>query len=317
MAARDTQVFPQGGRTGPAGLVSDPWSEIPELSEFPEFDAGAARAVTGPLAQVAVQGHDPQEVTVQLDSVQEHELGEVRLSPDKSPTGGGQEPSDGPVFVDESGRRGRRVRRLGMAVGIACAVYAVVIVVTLLSGSSDAPWLPVPGQHHDKPSGKVDTSPRPADSGRPSGGHGRGSSGGRTPKAGEPGTTPSPGARTTAPGTGKTSAAPGTSTAPRPTESGTAPGPGSGAAAPTTVPEPSVPASSDPPAQSSPAESPTAPAQSPAPGGGEPDPGPGTGPGTGGGAVAGGPANPSPLAAESGAGAQSPPQTALSPEHTL
>jgi len=46
-----------------------------------------------------------------------------------------------------------------MAVGIACAVYAVVIVITLLSGSSDAPWLPVPGQKDEAPAGKVDTSP--------------------------------------------------------------------------------------------------------------------------------------------------------------
>ncbi|AEY89704.1 hypothetical protein SHJG_4433 [Streptomyces hygroscopicus subsp. jinggangensis 5008] len=70
--------------------------------------------------------------------------------------------SDGPVFVDESGRRSRRFRRLGVAVAVACAGYAAVIVATLLSGNSAAPWLPVPGQHEDKPAGKVHTSPLPS-----------------------------------------------------------------------------------------------------------------------------------------------------------
>ncbi|MER5949175.1 hypothetical protein ABT127_24300 [Streptomyces sp. NPDC001904] len=64
-----------------------------------------------------------------------------------------------PVFVDDSGRRGRTFRRVGVAVGIACAVYAIVIVVTLFSGSSSAPMLP--GLSEDKQSAdQVDTSPR-------------------------------------------------------------------------------------------------------------------------------------------------------------
>ncbi|NBE53033.1 hypothetical protein GUY60_16715, partial [Streptomyces sp. YC537] len=49
---------------------------------------------------------------------------------------------DGPVFVDESGGRSRRLRRIGWLVGVACAVYAGVLGVTLLSGTSDAPWMP-------------------------------------------------------------------------------------------------------------------------------------------------------------------------------
>ncbi|MER5916513.1 hypothetical protein ABT124_40540 [Streptomyces sp. NPDC001982] len=36
--------------------------------------------------------------------------------------------------------------RVGLVIGLACAAYAVVIVVTLLSGASSAPWLPVPDQ---------------------------------------------------------------------------------------------------------------------------------------------------------------------------
>ncbi|MFG2496628.1 hypothetical protein ACGFSB_00165 [Streptomyces sp. NPDC048441] len=66
-----------------------------------------------------------------------------------------------------------------MIVGIACAVYAVIIVGTLFSGNSSAPWLPMPGPKDDKPASKVDTPNRPADSADPSA---------------SPGATPSPGA---------------------------------------------------------------------------------------------------------------------------
>ncbi|WP_420033911.1 hypothetical protein ACN2WE_16230 [Streptomyces sp. cg28] len=74
----------------------------------------------------------------------------------------GREPGDDkevPVFVDDSGRRGRTFRRVGVAVGVACAVYAIVIVVTLFSGSSAAPVLP--GLSEDKKSAdQVDSGPR-------------------------------------------------------------------------------------------------------------------------------------------------------------
>ncbi|MFC8131261.1 hypothetical protein [Streptomyces sp. NPDC057302] len=100
-----------------------------------------------------------------------------------------QDAPDGPVFVDETGRRSRRYRLIGVLVGIACAVYAVIIVGTLLSGNSSAPWLPIDPKD-EKPASKVDTPNRPADSLDPSA---------------SPGTTPSPGASesgATAPGTG-------------------------------------------------------------------------------------------------------------------
>ncbi|MGW1891711.1 hypothetical protein ACWCP6_15865 [Streptomyces sp. NPDC002004] len=35
-----------------------------------------------------------------------------------------REAPDTPVFVDETGRRGRRFRTAGMLLGLACAVYA-------------------------------------------------------------------------------------------------------------------------------------------------------------------------------------------------
>ncbi|MBK3630180.1 hypothetical protein JHN59_36350, partial [Streptomyces sp. MBT49] len=95
--------------------------------------------------------NDPGEVTVQLDS-----LKKGRPETDAA--------SDVPVFVDESGRRSRTFRRIGILVGIACGAYAVVIVAALLSGNAGAPWLPipVPGQADEKPSaGNVDSPPSP------------------------------------------------------------------------------------------------------------------------------------------------------------
>ncbi|WP_150476903.1 hypothetical protein [Streptomyces alboniger] len=106
--------------------------------------------------------HDPNEVTVQIDG-----LG--RTLADLATGAGAGGAVEGPVFVDETGRRGRRYRRIGVIIGVACAVYALVIVGTLFSGSSHAPWLPVqapeggkPGKG-DGPAGTADASGRPYD----------------------------------------------------------------------------------------------------------------------------------------------------------
>ncbi|WP_372349400.1 hypothetical protein [Streptomyces sp. KL116D] len=139
------------------------------------------------------QTHDPNEVTVQLDGAG-RQLGELLAA--RGQTGPAEATGDDkevPVFVDDSGRRSRRFRRIGVFLGIACAVYAVVIVATLLSGNSSAPWLPM---DPEKPAGKVDTKPLPADPEAPSV---------------SPGTTPDPSASGTAPGA---TGAPGTSTSP-------------------------------------------------------------------------------------------------------
>lgn len=111
--------------------------------------------------------HDPHEVTVQMDVVGP-QMEDWLVQQAKGAPGGSGKESDGPVFVDESGRRAGWLRRLGILVGVACAVYAVVIVATLLSGNSDAPWVPVEGQEGDKPAGQVDTSPQPEESVDPS-----------------------------------------------------------------------------------------------------------------------------------------------------
>lgn len=219
--------FGAGLRTRPA--VRDPWQE----------DADAAGHT-----------HDPHEVTVQLDAVQ---LGDGFVRQVKEGAGAGPA-ADRPVFVDESGRRSRRLRRIGMAVAVACGVYAVVIVATVLSGTSDAPWLPVPGQQKGRPAGQVDTPSLPAES-APTGGTGATapSSAPTTDEA----TAPSPGPSALEP---PASAGPGRSGAtakPSPTAPRTTPAPGTGV----TDPTPTQP--SDPP--SPPAPDPTPPSD-PTPG---------------------------------------------------
>ncbi|MFJ3227206.1 hypothetical protein ACIPJS_28220 [Streptomyces sp. NPDC086783] len=206
---------PEPGGRGSAATADDPAPAAPSAADATAGPAGetgdpAAGQADGPAAPPSwertgepTHTHDPHEVTVQLDGAG-REVGawpgrRARTAP------GGADGSDGPVFVDESGRRGRTFRRLGVLVGLACAVYAVVIGVTLLSGNSNAPWLPVPARQDDPPAGRVDTPPRPVDDADP------------------------PGAGSTAPGTGPSaggtaSASPGGGPAARPSGSATAPG---------------------------------------------------------------------------------------------
>jgi hypothetical protein len=181
-AGKDSRRTAKDGRRIRTG-----WPEPPAGKDVEDGSAVGAGILADPWGapvETGVGAADPDEVTVQLD-------GPAPQGEAGGKSGTGSDGSDRPVFVDESGRRSRRYRRFGMAVGIACAVYAVVIVITLLSGSSDAPWLPVPGQKHDAPAGKVDTSPVPAESGHPSGGSGSVAPG-NIPTASD-GTTPSPG----------------------------------------------------------------------------------------------------------------------------
>ncbi|WP_405992948.1 hypothetical protein [Streptomyces sp. NBC_00986] len=237
-------------------------------------------------------------MTVQLDGPAPQ--GEAGSKP-----GAGNDGSDRPVFVDESGRRSRRYRRFGMAVGIACAVYAVVIVITLLSGSSDAPWLPVPGQKDDAPAGKVDTSPLPAESGHPSGGSGSVAPG-NIPTASD-GTTPSPGA--SASGTTAASAKPGSRTSasasPGASASRSASAP-TGGTATNPVVQPSR-SSTAPSSDPSPSTSVSAPVDT------TPSPSATTGTGT----VADAPSTPSPVAQGPAAPSEPAPAPSKTPEHIL
>ncbi len=68
------------------------------------------------------------------------------------------------MFVDESGRRSQKFRRLGWVLAIGCACYAIALVTALLGGNSSAPWLPGINQSDDKKSEKVEIQPAPSDS---------------------------------------------------------------------------------------------------------------------------------------------------------
>jgi hypothetical protein len=96
--------------------------------------------------------HEPNDVTVQLDGLG-RQLSELPVQPG---------PSDGPVFVDESGRRSKTYRRAGWVLATICAVYAVTLVVSVLGGNSTAPWLPLSGQE-EKGSEEIEVRPAPGD----------------------------------------------------------------------------------------------------------------------------------------------------------
>ncbi|MFG1671932.1 hypothetical protein [Streptomyces sp. Y7] len=286
-SAHRADAAPAAGGTRPAPAVRDPWADEPEETQRPRRSA----RTDGPGAT-----HDPHEVTVQLDGVGLHLDNMLRAAKD-APRGG--ESSDGPVFVDESGRRSRRFRRIGMAVGLACAVYAVVIVATLLSGNSDAPWLPVENPK-EQPAGQVDTPPLPAESAPQPSATGSVSPG--TSPTASTDTTASPDADASAPGASATAENPGTSADPKPTATKSTTNPGTGS-----TPDP------DPPTQPTTSD----PDPSPTDGGGpteEPtDPATTDEPATG--TVANGPSDPSPLAQEPGPNASAPADP--SPENTF
>ncbi|MFI8346752.1 hypothetical protein [Streptomyces sp. NPDC085596] len=185
-------------RGGPAALAGADATALLPRSETPRAaaDFRPSAGLSGTERTAMLPGpshsgaHDPHEVTVQLDSV--HADGATPAD-----RAGGTDASDGPVFVDESGRRSRTFRRLGLLVAGLCAGYAVVIGVTLLSGSSDAPWLPVP-QKEDKPASRVDSSPVPSASAPAAPGKGGRTGTGTEPAA--PGTAPATVAAVPVPG---------------------------------------------------------------------------------------------------------------------
>ncbi|MEU4167483.1 hypothetical protein AB0F46_11415 [Streptomyces sp. NPDC026665] len=247
----DGPTFDDGPTAGPppdAEPASDPWAPA-------SWEESGTRESTGEPAN----GHDPHEVTIQLDRASDEAAARSGRTAAGRP--GKDAPAtaeDRPVFVDASGRRSRRFRRLGMLVAVACAVYAVVIAATLVSGNSNAPWLPVPGQEEDTPAGKVETSPLPTQRVNPSG-TGAAPVPGGAPRASD-GTTPLP--SSTATGASASASATGASGDPRPSTSATKkPNPGTTPKDPDPDPEPSASADGQPTA-SAPA---TTPGGTPAP----------------------------------------------------
>ncbi|MFI6948274.1 hypothetical protein [Streptomyces sp. NPDC050422] len=98
--------------------------------------------------------HEPNEVTIQLDGLG-RQLSELLPEP-TAPDG-----SEGPVFVDESGRRSKSLRRLGWVLAAICLGYAVTLVVALLGGNSSAPFLPLSGQEEHRTTEEVQTPATP------------------------------------------------------------------------------------------------------------------------------------------------------------
>lgn len=132
-----------------------------------------------------------------------------------------------PVFVDASGRRQRRVRRLGYLLVIPAAGYAALLLSTLLGGPSvDSPYLPAPAAGAHRP-GAHTRGPAPG-------------SGEQTPAAGRKGSGPTAGSPPAQPvsgsGTGAVSAAP---SAPG-TVSASAPPPATASAAPSSTAVPTA-----------------------------------------------------------------------------
>ena len=77
----------------------------------------------------------------------------VRLIPPEAAPAAGGEAGRDPVFVDTSGRRGLRMRRLAYTAGALCAAYTGVLVLSFLGATPFAPRtvLPVPGLPSEKP----------------------------------------------------------------------------------------------------------------------------------------------------------------------
>ncbi|MFD0023523.1 hypothetical protein [Streptomyces sp. NPDC058382] len=101
--------------------------------------------------------HEPNEVTIQLDGLG-RQLSELLPEP------GAPDGSDGPVFVDESGRRSKNLRRLGWVVAAVCVCFAVVLVGAVLGGNSSAPFLPLSGQEEHKKAEEVEVPAAPGES---------------------------------------------------------------------------------------------------------------------------------------------------------
>ncbi|MFF3487908.1 hypothetical protein ACFYXC_32185 [Streptomyces sp. NPDC002701] len=88
---------------------------------------------------------------------------------DVSGTSGDGEPSatdeaagGAPIFVDPSGRRAHRMRRVGWLVAAACVCSAATLGVVVADGNSTAPWLNIPGVlGSDDQARSTEVAPRP------------------------------------------------------------------------------------------------------------------------------------------------------------
>jgi hypothetical protein len=74
----------------------------------------------------------------------------------------GNESADGPVFVDNSGRRSKLLRRIGLLVGVLCVGYAVVLGLAFMGIGTSSPSSLLPfggGQGGQGPGGQNGNGP--------------------------------------------------------------------------------------------------------------------------------------------------------------
>ncbi|MFF8829862.1 hypothetical protein [Streptomyces sp. NPDC015131] len=116
---------------------------------------------------------DPAALTTVVPAVDGAEQGTTVLPPVPAQAAAAapaaHEPADGPVFVDESGRRSKKFRRLGWVLASACAVYAITLVVSVIGGNSAAPWLLIPGPADEKKTETTKVEPAPSTTEAPKG----------------------------------------------------------------------------------------------------------------------------------------------------
>ncbi|WP_097913914.1 hypothetical protein [Streptomyces sp. b84] len=132
--------------------------------------------------------HEPNDATIQLDGLG-RQLAELPGEP------GPPDGSDGPVFVDESGRRSKTYRRIGWVLASVCVAYAVTLVLAVLGGNSSAPWLPLSGTEEKAKAEQAEEAPAPDDT-----------------AGGPSGATPEPGPSASGPAAAEESDAPGGAT---------------------------------------------------------------------------------------------------------
>ncbi|MER7682188.1 MULTISPECIES: hypothetical protein [unclassified Streptomyces] len=82
-------------------------------------------------------------------------------------TSASTEVESAPVFVDQTGLRGRRLRGFGWLLGLVCTGFVVAMVSGLAGTQSQAPALTVPGTANTTPPGQYLNAPLPAAPGVP------------------------------------------------------------------------------------------------------------------------------------------------------
>lgn len=91
---------------------------------------------------------------------------ETTRSQQDGPVARARHAAPAPVFVDASGRRQRRVRRLGLLLALPAVAYVALLVSAVLGGpGASSPYLPLPESAERHPGGPASGTPRPGEGG--------------------------------------------------------------------------------------------------------------------------------------------------------